>query len=113
MWWMRLREIVLEKKLLSRERLSQVLRYQRENGGFLGSLLVDLGLLPEVTVVRLLATQFGVEGVCLSNRAAGEGALCSYGVFLTPTSSSSPAIATCVSTGSIGHPTITSSTAAT
>lgn len=63
---LRLGEILVQERLLSPERLRELLLYQREHEGRLGSILVGLGLLPETAVARALSQQCGLPAVCLA-----------------------------------------------
>ena len=53
-------EYALEEKLLTEAQLEQALKRQKEVGGYLGDVLVDMWLITEETKLRLLGKQLGV-----------------------------------------------------
>ena len=61
----KLGEILVEAGLLNAEQLRQGLAEQRRWGGPLGRILIDMGLVPEDTMVRALTRQLGLPSVDL------------------------------------------------
>ena len=58
-----LHDLLLEEGMVSREQLQAALKKKHETGGFLGQTLVDMGLIDEQTILKLLAKQAGMEVV--------------------------------------------------
>lgn len=63
----RLGEILVQKDLLSIDQLSSALKHQREHGGWLGSILIQLSYVSEDTIANVLSEQYGVPFVTLNN----------------------------------------------
>lgn len=61
----RIGEILLAADLLSREELRQALEVQRLQGGRLGHILVDAGLVDQDDFADALAAQLGLPRICL------------------------------------------------
>ena len=62
----RLGELLLEKRRITRTQLDEALAYRDANGGDLGSALVQLGFLPAEEVAALRGAQYGVRSIDLS-----------------------------------------------
>lgn len=62
----RLGEILLKENRITPQQLQQALGYQKANGGRLGQTLVKLGLLTDEEVTEVLAIQYGVPSIKLS-----------------------------------------------
>ena len=58
-------ELLKESNLITDEQLGQALQYQKENGGVLGKILVDLGMVKEEDIRLVLGSQFGMPVVNL------------------------------------------------
>jgi type IV pilus assembly protein PilB len=63
----RIGDMLVTKGLLSMEQLQAALKHQREQGGRLGSILVDLGFVSDDTIVTALCTQYDVPSVNLAH----------------------------------------------
>ncbi|MBP7605407.1 MAG: hypothetical protein KBA15_15875 [Spirochaetes bacterium] len=50
-------EMLLEDGAISREQLDKALEVQKKEGGLMGIILVNLGFIPEKTLVKYLALQ--------------------------------------------------------
>ncbi|HNU93000.1 MAG TPA: hypothetical protein PKO25_14095 [Spirochaetota bacterium] len=50
-------EMLLEDGEISREQLDKALEVQKKEGGLMGIILVNLGFIPEKTLVKYLALQ--------------------------------------------------------
>lgn len=59
----RLGEILIEEHFISNEDLDDALHDQRVNGGVLGEILVNNGLISEDDVARVIARQYGIPFV--------------------------------------------------
>ena len=57
----KLGDLLLENRLVTLAHLSEALKTQKEKGGLLGDILVDLGHVPEAVLVETLAAQLKVE----------------------------------------------------
>ena len=62
----RLGELLIDENLVTEEQLREALRYQKANGGRLGSCLVNLGHVSEDDIAVVLSRQYGVPSVDLS-----------------------------------------------
>jgi type IV pilus assembly protein PilB len=62
----RLGELLMREGLLTKDQLSKVLQDQAVNGHRLGLTVVKMGLVPEITVVKMLARQHRMPAVDLS-----------------------------------------------
>ena len=59
-------EILIQRKKITREQLDRALQTQKEKGGFLGEVLVDLGLLDERDIVVALVIQCGLPYIAVN-----------------------------------------------
>ncbi|MGV7928263.1 MAG: hypothetical protein AB2L13_05025 [Spirochaetota bacterium] len=50
-------EMLLENGEITREQLDKALEVQKKEGGLMGIILVNLGIIPEKTLVKYLALQ--------------------------------------------------------
>ena len=66
---MRIGEMLLAQKYITREQLEQALETQKTTGKRLGRTLVDLGYMPEERLIEILSRQFEVPYVKLDNFA--------------------------------------------
>jgi adsorption protein B len=71
----KLGDLLLEHRLLTLAHLSEALKIQKEKGGLLGDVLVDLGYVPERALVEVLAAQQKIEARHLDPSAARRDAL--------------------------------------
>src|SRR6266704_6309359 len=62
----RMGDLLVREKIISPEQLEQALKTQRESGGRLGSVLVQLGFLSDEDVTNFLSKQYGVPAINLS-----------------------------------------------
>ena len=62
----RLGELLIEKRRITRTQLEEALAFRDANGGDLGSALVQLGFLPAEEVAALRGAQYGVRSIDLS-----------------------------------------------
>lgn len=62
----RMGDLLVREKIISPEQLEQALKTQREGGGRLGSVLVQLGFLSDEDVTNFLSKQYGVPAINLS-----------------------------------------------
>ena len=63
----RLGEVLLERGVINRAQLEQALAYQREHGGLMGQVLIQLGLITEEEVALALTAQYGFPYLPLDN----------------------------------------------
>ncbi len=59
-------EILIQRKKITREQLDAALSTQKEKGGFLGEILVNLGLLDERDIVVALVVQCGLPYIAVN-----------------------------------------------
>lgn len=64
---LQLGELLLERKIITRDNLSRALKIQKEKGGLLGEILVELGLVKEEDIAQALTAQYGFPFLPLSN----------------------------------------------
>src|SRR4029453_11550373 len=62
----RIGELLLKEKRITPEQLQEVLNYQRQHGGRLGSNLVKLEFVKDEEITALLSKQYGVPSIALS-----------------------------------------------
>ena len=55
----RLGELLMERKVITSDQLSQALKVQEQKGGLLGQVLVELGYATEEVVAQALTAQYG------------------------------------------------------
>jgi type IV pilus assembly protein PilB len=60
-------ELLLERKVINSNQLEKALSVQREKGGLLGEILVDLGFAKEEDIAQAITTQYGFPYLPLSN----------------------------------------------
>ena len=63
----RLGEILIEQGALDAERLEKALAHQKEHGGLIGQILIQLGFVKEEDIVIALATQFNFPYLPIAN----------------------------------------------
>jgi hypothetical protein len=68
----RLGDIFVERKLITPEQLAEGLAVQRESGGRLGEVLVELGFITRVALAGIIAEQWDELRVTTSGRKAAE-----------------------------------------
>lgn len=71
----RLGELLVKKGHLSIEDLQRALRYQREHGGRLGSILTQLEIVSDVVIAASLSEQYGLPSVTLTDYEIDEKVL--------------------------------------
>ncbi|MBF0571001.1 MAG: hypothetical protein HQL12_03930 [Candidatus Omnitrophica bacterium] len=62
-------EILIQRKRITRQQLESALQIQKGNGGFIGEILVNLGLLDERDVVVALVVQCGLPYIAVNKYA--------------------------------------------
>ena len=62
-------EILIQRKLITREQLDAALQTQKEKGGFLGEILVNAGLLDARDIVVALVIQCGLPYIAVNKYA--------------------------------------------
>jgi len=60
-------ELLIERKVISLEQLEKALSIQKEKGGLLGEVLVDLGFAKEEDIAQALTAQYGFPYLPLDN----------------------------------------------
>lgn len=60
-------EILLEDGLLTQDQLQQALAYQKEKGGLIGRILVDMKLVAEEDLISALGKQYKIPYIPLKN----------------------------------------------
>jgi len=60
-------ELLLERKIIDSKQLEKALDLQKERGGLLGDILVELGFVKETDICQTIATQYGFPYLPLSN----------------------------------------------
>ena len=63
----RLGEVLLERGVINRAQLEQALASQKEHGGLIGQILIQLGLITEEEVALALTAQYGFPYLPLDN----------------------------------------------
>ena len=62
----KLGEMLIKAGLLTPQKLEEVLEYQKTHGGKLGLNLINLGIVKEVEITRVLSQQYGVPSISLA-----------------------------------------------
>jgi type IV pilus assembly protein PilB len=62
----RMGQLLMEAQLVSEDQIQEALRVQRSNGSRLGSILVQMGVISEATLLEFLSQQYGVSPIDLS-----------------------------------------------
>jgi type IV pilus assembly protein PilB len=60
-------ELLLERGIISQSQLDKSLEYQKEKGGLIGEILVDLGFVKEDDIAQALTAQYGFPYLPLGN----------------------------------------------
>ncbi len=68
-------ELLIEKGLLTKERLDVALKHQRVTGGLIGDILIRLGFVSSMDIAQCLAEQAGLEFVDLNTYPVSEDVL--------------------------------------
>jgi len=63
----RLGEVLLERGVINKKALDQALAYQKEHGGLLGQILIQLGSVSEEEIALALTAQYGFPYLPLDN----------------------------------------------
>ena len=69
----RIGEILLDQKAITKAQLEKALAHQREHGGLLGRILVQLGFVTEEDVALALTTQYAFPFLPLENYEIDDG----------------------------------------
>ena len=60
-------ELLIERRVITKEDLDKALTIQKERGGLLGEILVELGLAKEENIAQALTAQYGFPYLPLTN----------------------------------------------
>ena len=60
-------ELLMERGLISKQQLDEALALQKDKGGLIGEILVDLGFAKEEEIAKTLTAQYGFPYLPLSN----------------------------------------------
>jgi len=60
-------ELLIEEKIITAEQLETALKYQRQNGGRLGSILIHLGYVYDDDIALVLSKKYGVPSIDLDD----------------------------------------------
>src|SRR3989338_2223410 len=60
-------ELLIERRIITKEDLDKALTIQKERGGLLGEILVELGLAKEENIAQALTAQYGFPYLPLTN----------------------------------------------
>ncbi|MCK4518517.1 MAG: hypothetical protein KAU12_00210 [Candidatus Omnitrophica bacterium] len=60
-------QLLIEKKIITQIQLDEALKFQKEKGGLLGQILIELSFINEENLVMSLADQYGFPYLPLSN----------------------------------------------
>jgi type IV pilus assembly protein PilB len=60
-------ELLVERGLVTQEKVERALIHQRNNGGLIGEILVELGFVKEEDIAQALTTQYGFPFLPLGN----------------------------------------------
>ena len=60
-------ELLVDRGLVTTEKLEKALTYQRDKGGLIGEILVELGYVKEEDIAQALTTQYGFPFLPLGN----------------------------------------------
>lgn len=71
----RIGEILLERGLISHDQLDRGLARQKEKGGLLGQILIELGFITEEEVALALTAQYGFPYLPLENYEIDDGVM--------------------------------------
>ena len=71
----RLGDIFVERRLVTQEQLQEALAEQREHGGKLGEILVEMGHMSRIELAGAISEQWTDRGVTFSGRKAQEHAV--------------------------------------
>ena len=62
----RIGDLLIQENLLTQEQLNVALKHQRDNGGRLGSILIQLGYVDDDDITALLSRKYGVPSINLT-----------------------------------------------
>ena len=71
----RIGDILVAAGAITEEQLQEALAYQKENGGKLGNVLVDLGMISNEILITLLTQQLGIDYIELKGAKIEEKVL--------------------------------------
>jgi hypothetical protein len=60
-------ELLIERKVISKEDFEKALEIQRERGGLIGEIIVELGLAKEESIAQAITAQYGFPYLPLAN----------------------------------------------
>jgi len=64
---MKIGELLVKESFITEEQLETALKYQRQNGGRIGSILIHLGFVDDDDVTELLSKKYGVPSINLAS----------------------------------------------
>jgi hypothetical protein len=60
-------ELLIERKVISKENFDKALEIQKERGGLIGEIIVELGLAKEESIAQAITAQYGFPFLPLAN----------------------------------------------
>jgi hypothetical protein len=60
-------ELLIERKVISKENFDKALEIQKERGGLIGEIIVELGLVKEEDIAQAITAQYGFPFLPLAN----------------------------------------------
>jgi len=66
-------EILIQRKRITRQQLDDALQTQKSKGGFIGEILVNMGLLDERDIVVALVIQYGMPYIAVNKYSIDPG----------------------------------------
>jgi len=94
----RLGDIIVERGLVTADQLEEALRVQREQGGKLGEVLVELGFITRVGLAGVITEQFDTMRLTSRARKAEQAAAAAAPVVAVPAPVAAPTIPSVVET---------------
>ncbi|MEW5758396.1 MAG: hypothetical protein AB1755_02870 [Candidatus Omnitrophota bacterium] len=64
-------ELLIERKIITQDQLNEALLLQKQKGGLIGEVLVDMGYAKEIDIAQAITTQYGYPYLPLSNYEIG------------------------------------------
>lgn len=60
-------ELLIERKIINENQLNEALLLQKQKGGLIGEILVDMGYAKEIDIAQAITTQYGYPYLPLAN----------------------------------------------